>query len=443
MSWYSNLSVKQKILFFFILMAVTNFGIISYVDISLAEYEAAHNIHELDYIIRLLIFLAVIILLLAFIGAAFIKKYILEPIKEINIKTKQLTVGNIKTDLEPIEWKDEIGELNTNFRKVLNRLNDIANLSEAVAKGDLSKNLEIESDEDLLSQSINHMIQKFKDINSEVSQEINQLASTASELNSVIAQFSSSIAETSSSISETTSTVEEVKKTSEVSNKKAKEAVEAMDEMKEIADSGKESVSDTLNGVQLIKEQMAAIGQNIIKLTEFSQSISEIIDSVNDIAEQSNLLAVNASIEAARAGEQGKSFVIVAQEIKNLADKSKQATGKVKTLLNDIQNSINSAVMATEKGEKIALEQSTVASKSGEAIDELARTMDAVRDIVLQSSLTIQEQFIGMEQITVAMENINSASQQNSVGAKQLQETTVMLKDIGSKLKEIISQLRL
>ena len=71
-------------------------------------------------------------------------------------------------------------------------------------------------------------------------------------------------------------------------------------------------------------------------LSEQSLSIEEIIAAVKDLAEQSKLLAVNASIEAARAGEQGKGFAVVAQEIKTLADQSRQATDQVRTILEDI-----------------------------------------------------------------------------------------------------------
>ena len=89
---------------------------------------------------------------------------------------------------------------------------------------------------------------------------------------------------------------------------------------------------------------MQSVAESIVKLTEQNQSIGEIIDTVNDLAEQSNLLAINASIEAQRAGEQGSGFAVVAQEVRDLAQKSKGATAQVQTILDDI-----------EKATKIAL----------------------------------------------------------------------------------------
>ena len=113
--------------------------------------------------------------------------------------------------------------------------------------------------------------------------------------------------------------------------------------------------------------------QSTTKLNEHCQAIGSIIDSVRDIAEQSHVLAVNASIEAAKAGDQGKGFAIVAQEVQNLAEQSKQATVKVHEILTDIQNAMNSTVLATEQGSgavKKGVEQS---SDTTGAISELSK----------------------------------------------------------------------
>jgi methyl-accepting chemotaxis protein len=106
----------------------------------------------------------------------------------------------------------------------------------------------------------------------------------------------------------------------------------------------------SIEGMKKIQTQMESIAESVVKLSEQSQAIGEIIASVNDLAEQSNLLAVNAAIEAAKAGEQGKGFAVVAQEVKSLAEQSKQATSQVRTIFNDIQKATTAAVLATEQG---------------------------------------------------------------------------------------------
>ncbi len=105
-----------------------------------------------------------------------------------------------------------------------------------------------------------------------------------------------------------------------------------------------------MGGMNRIREQMEGIAESIVRLSEQSQAIGEIIATVNDLAEQSNLLAVNAAIEAAQAGEQGKGFAVVAQEVRSLAEQSKQATAQVRGILSDIQKATSAAVHGDRTG---------------------------------------------------------------------------------------------
>ncbi|MBE0647103.1 MAG: methyl-accepting chemotaxis protein, partial [Bacteroidales bacterium] len=96
------------------------------------------------------------------------------------------------------------------------------------------------------------------------------------------------------------------------------------------------TIANTIEGMNKIRQQMTAIAGMVVRLSEQSQTIGEITATVNELAEQSNLLAVNAAIEAAKAGEHGKGFTVVAQEIKMLADRSKEATYQVRNILRDV-----------------------------------------------------------------------------------------------------------
>src|SRR5258706_13651649 len=121
-----------------------------------------------------------------------------------------------------------------------------------------------------------------------------------------------------------------------------------------------------------IRQQMEAIAASMGRLSEQSQSIGRIMASVEDLAAQSNLLAVNAAIEAAKAGEHGKGFGVVAQEVKSLAEQSRQATNQVRTILGDIQKATTAAVMATEQGGEVVEAGERQTEAAGEAIQGLA-----------------------------------------------------------------------
>ena len=162
--------------------------------------------------------------------------------------------------------------------------------------------------------------------------------------------------------------------------------------------------------------------------------------SVNDLAEQSNLLAVNASIEAARAGEHGKGFAVVAQEVKVLAEQSKQSTSQVRTILSDIQKATGGAVMAIEQGGKavdVGVKQST---ETGESIQALARTVSEAAQAAIQIADSSQQQLIGVDQVTFAMENIKQASLLNVESMRQVEISAQNLNEMGQRLKHIIGQ---
>ena len=112
-----------------------------------------------------------------------------------------------------------------------------------------------------------------------------------------------------------------------------------------------------------------------MRLSEQGHTIGQIIATVEDLAAQSNLLAVNAAIEAAKAGEHGKGFGVVAQEVKSLAEQSRQATDRVRSILGEIQKATTAAVMATEQGGKVVEAGGTQTEIAGESIGALAGTV--------------------------------------------------------------------
>jgi len=263
----------------------------------------------------------------------------------------------------------------------------------------------------------------------------NTLASSVSEISSTSTQLASSSTQTSTSIAEISSTAEEVRQTVQVSNEKAGEVVERSRKVNQIAEAGKKSTEDTINGIKRIKEEMEYIAESIVKLSEQTQSIGQIIGAVTDLADQSNLLSVNASIEAAKAGDHGKGFAVVAQEVKSLAEQSKEATNQVQIILNDIQKATSSAVLATERGGKAVEAGVSLSAQAGEAITTLAKSVSESSNAALQIASSSHQQLTGIEQLAQAMDNIKEISVQNVEGARQLDEAIKNLNSLAEKLK--------
>lgn len=271
---------------------------------------------------------------------------------------------------------------------------------------------------------------------------ISKIASSASEISTMASQMAASAAETATAVSETSSTVEEVKQTAHVSSQKAKIVSETSQRMVDVARGGKGAVEASTEGMRQIRVQMDSIAASIVQLSEQGQAIGEIIAAVNDLAEQSNLLAVNAAIEAARAGEQGRSFGVVAQEVKSLAEQSKQATAQVRGILSDIQKATGSAVMVTEQGSKAVDTGVRQAAEAGQAIRQLSENLSEGAQAAVQIAASSQQQLAGMDQVTVAMENIRLASVQNAAGTKQAEEAARLLKGLAQDLNAMIEKPR-
>ncbi len=332
------------------------------------------------------------------------------------------------------------------IRNISIPLGVITRTAEKIAQGDLQSNLEMRSRQDeigLLSKAFAEMVTNLRRMTQELQEGIGMLGTSASEILATTTQIATGAAETATGVSETTTTVEEVKQTAQVASQKAKSVMDGAQRSIQISQTGRKSVEETQAGMNRIREQMEFIAGSIVRLSEQSQAIGEIIATVNDLAEQSNLLAVNAAIEAAKAGEQGKGFAVVAQEVKSLAEQSKQATTQVRGILGDVQKATSAAVMATEQGSKVVEAGVKQSAEVSEAIRQLGESIAEAAQSSTQIAASSQQQVVGMDQVAQAMESIKVASAQNVAGAKQAEAAARQLHDLGEKLKQLVARYHL
>jgi PAS domain S-box-containing protein len=282
----------------------------------------------------------------------------------------------------------------------------------------------------------------LREVNREIREGVIVLGSSSSEILAAATQVAAAATETAAAVSETTATVEEVKQTAQVASQKAKYVSENAQKAAQVSQGGRKAVGDTIEGMSRIREQMESIAGSILRLSEQSQAIGEIVATVNDLAEQSNLLAVNAAIEAAKAGEAGRGFAVVAQELKSLAEQSKQGTAQVRTILTDTQKATSGAVMATEQGSKAVAAGVKQSTEAGEAIRLLAEGIAEAAQAAAQIVASSEQQFAGMDQVALAMENIKQASTQNVTSTKQAETAAQSLHELGQRLKDLIERLK-
>jgi len=331
-------------------------------------------------------------------------------------------------------------------RSITRPLNIAVGVAERVAGGDLTVAVPMSDSEDevaLLLQTFRRMVENLRSQTLAIQEGVNVLASAAGEILSSTAQIASGAAETATAVNETTVTVEEVKQTTQLSTQKARNVADGAQRAFQVSQQGRKSVEDAVQGMSRIREQMETVAESIVSLSEQSQTSGEIIATVNDLAEQSNLLAVNAAIEAAKAGEHGKGFAVVAQEVRSLAEQSKQATAQVRTILNDIQKATNAAVMATEQGSKAVEAGEKQSVEAGEAIRVLSDSIAESASATSQIAASSQQQMVGMDQVALAMENIKDASTMSVGSSQQTEQSAQNLHELGQKLKLLVERFKL
>jgi len=309
--------------------------------------------------------------------------------------------------------------------------------------GRLKKEEELKDYGEKLEELVSKRTSALTNVLLKIKESVNVLVTASSQILAATVQVAAGTAETATAITETSTTVEEVQQATKQSAQKAKNVAESAQLVSKVSFEGHKAVEETIKGMNRIREQMDSIAQTIVRLSEQSQSIGGIIASVTDIADQSNLLAVNAAIEAAKAGEQGRGFAVVAQEIKNLAGQSKQATLEVRNILNDIQKITNAAVMATEQGTK-AVEAGVIQSvQAGNSIRILSESSNDAVLAATQIVASSQQQVVGMDQISVAMQNINQAGTETAVSMEQSEKSAKNLFELGQNLKEMTEQFNI
>jgi methyl-accepting chemotaxis protein len=314
-----------------------------------------------------------------------------------------------------------------------------------VGEGDLTHQAKISSADELgeLAQHLDQMVAGLKDVATQTRSATENLNSAATEILASTQQQAASTGEQAAAIQQTTTTMEEVTQSGAQISERAKQVAASAEATSAASHAGLQAVENTNRTMEAIREQAEAVAENVVSLSERTQAIGEIISTVNDLAEQSHLLALNAAIEAAAAGEHGRSFAVIASEVKNLADQSREATVQVRSILGDIQKGINSSVMLTEEAVKrveSGKQQADVADRTiRDMTENIQQSVQAFQQIVAGAN----QQQIGFTQVMQAVRDIGQASQQTASSTQQLEKAAMNLTTLAQQLQKAVERYRI
>ena len=377
--------------------------------------------------------------LLTFALGFFLARSVTKPLTQLTAVATHIAQGNIEQHVT-YESHDEVGDLATAFRELIHYFRIMAGAADAISKGDLRVQLDARSEHDILSYSFLRMVSTLRDMSGQMQQSTRVLAAAIGEIVSSMQQLAATTVETAASVAQTATTVEEIKQTAYVSNQKAQVVSESSNHTLQISQGGQDSVDDAITGMHHVREQMEAIAGGVAELGSQTEMIGDIITTVSTLSEQSHLLAINAAIEAAKAGEAGKGFRVVAQEVRELAERSKQATAQVQQILTDIRRAADAAVGVTQQGTRSADLGAQRSLQAGESIRSLAQNVTESAQAMTQIAISSQQQLISLDQVAAAMNSIKQVSVQNAEGIRQVQTAAQNLQAVGHILATLVEQ---
>ncbi len=308
------------------------------------------------------------------------------------------------------------GELNELMEVTESGINDVVRVLGALSRSDLSQTItndyagsfgQLKNDANTTVEKLKEIINQIKDATDSINTGAKEIASGNNDLSHRTEEQAASLEQTAASMEELTSTVQHNAANAEEANQLA---VDASD----IAGKGVEVVGQVVRTMDDINDS--------------SRRIGDIISVIDDIAFQTNILALNAAVEAARAGEQGRGFAVVAVEVRNLAQRAATAAGEIKNLIDD-------SVTKVSSGTKLVTE-------AGHTMEDIVKSIRGVTVMMSEISAASAEQTAGIQQVNMAIGQMDDVTQQNAALVEQAAAAAESLEEQAQSLSDTVAQFK-
>lgn len=333
----------------------------------------------------------------------------IRPLHILTVSAKKIAEGQLDEDI-PVVSNDEIGTVSAAFNK----------MTSTIVK------------------SLKSEIGKSKLLFATIKGAVFQLAGSSARLTAISVQQSASATEQAASVQELTATAEQVAITAKEIMENAGLVESCADEANSTCLSGSEDVGAAIVGMEILRSQVQEIAKSMLRLGEDGQRIGGIIEIIDDISDQTNLLALNAAIESAGAGEHGKRFAVVAKEVRRLAERTVTATKQIRELINEIRQATNSTIILTEEGSKGVDDAGRLVDKVDRSFATLMQVVDRTAQAAKEITLSTKQQTSACQQIAETMNEVRDVALQVADSAVETERAVTDIRELSEKLRQLV-----
>ncbi|WP_043711246.1 methyl-accepting chemotaxis protein [Corallococcus macrosporus] len=326
-------------------------------------------------------------------------------------------------------------------RAIVSPLVQLASAVRRIAEhGDLRQSIRIDSEDEVgqLARAVGMLVGKLKELLHQLQSSTELLSDSVTGLTESADQQTEMVTRHAAALQETQVTAQEIRQTAMLASGSAESVIQVAERAEQLSRTGEEAVAASIDGMEDVRNQVAEIAARITALGERTKQISGITETVKDLADQSHLLAVNAAIEAARSGEHGKGFVVVAKEIRALADQSIRATNQVRKILHDINQAIIGTVEITVEGTERMEAGLTQVRTSGETLKQLTTIVEDSTAAARQIARTVSQQATGIEQIFTAVNELNTLMTDTMSRISTTSDSAMSLKLLSERVSQVV-----
>ncbi|MFP3681060.1 methyl-accepting chemotaxis protein [Pseudomonas sp. SIMBA_041] len=325
------------------------------------------------------------------------------------------------------------------LKQMVAMLDDIAK-----GEGDLTRRLTSDRADELgsIAKGFNTFLAKLQAMITQVVTSVQSVSDSSEHTADIAIRTNIGVQKQMAEIDQVATAVHEMTATAQDVARNATQAAQAASHADQAAAQGMQIVRDTSNSIGVLAIEIGKAVGVVQTLAKDSENINAILTAIRGIAEQTNLLALNAAIEAARAGEQGRGFAVVADEVRNLAQKTQKATEEIQTMIQQLQQGTRDVVRVMEDSQNRTDESVQHAAKAAEALETITQAVSVINDMNTQIASAAEEQSAVADDINRNVINIGQVANEVAGGADESSAASADLTKLAEQQRRLINQFK-